>query len=127
MSGFEVIGVVLGAFSLVLEAVKTYHSATQDNHDLKRIRQWVKTERLFLQNTCEKLLVSIVPNEKIAGYLEDPFGPLWKTGEAQALLRLRLWTSYELFEETVQEMRRALNALKRELERIFVRSTLIQH
>ncbi|KAF7531685.1 hypothetical protein G7054_g8633 [Neopestalotiopsis clavispora] len=122
MSGFEVVGVVLGAIPLILEVVKTYRSTADIIRELKTLGRCLETEHLILYNTCEKLLVSIVPVARIEDYLKDPFGPLWGTEEAQVLLQRRLWKSYRLFEQTVQEMKRAV----KELGDIFGMNILIE-
>lgn len=111
MSGFEVVGVVLGAIPLVIEIVRECQSTTNYRREWKTLKRRLETEYLILQDTCEKPLISIVPFHKIASFLKDPFGSLWKTKEAQASLRRRLWNSYRLFEETVQEMKQAITQL----------------
>ncbi|KAI0153513.1 hypothetical protein BJ166DRAFT_358957 [Pestalotiopsis sp. NC0098] len=115
MSGFEVVGVVLGTIPVVLAIIEKYQSTRKSKSERDTLRRSLNTEHTTLQNTCEKLLVNIAPAGKIDAFLNDPFGPLWKTQEAHDSVRLRLWKSYDEFEETVRELKDAIDQLGQEL------------
>lgn len=111
MSGFEVVGVILGAIPIILSGINKYQSVRRFARELKTLKRGLQVEHLVLQTTCEKLLLKIVPVEETEAFIRNPLGPLWKTEQIQKSIRLRLWKSYRLFEETVQEMVDAVNEL----------------
>lgn len=117
MSGFEVVGVVLGVLPLAIEALKTYKSTLSSmrnvERSLKALIQDLETEQVRLRTTCEVLLEGIVPLSMIDTLLETPFGPQWELYDHQ--LRLRLWTSSAKFQEQVAEMQKAAEELKNNL------------
>ncbi|KAI0454724.1 hypothetical protein F5B21DRAFT_473944 [Xylaria acuta] len=76
MAGLEVAGLVLGTLPLAVKAVQgyreTFYSIKNVKRDLDYIERDLQTEKLRLQNTCEGLLVGIVPPRKIHSMIEDP-------------------------------------------------------
>ncbi|KAI1130827.1 hypothetical protein F5Y10DRAFT_234878 [Nemania abortiva] len=119
MSGLEIAGLVLGALPLAITAVQSYRNALRSistknvKRDLDYMERDLQTEQLRLQNTCETLLVGIVPPFKIHLMIEDPFGPEWKTYADK--LRLRLYTSYDTFDNCINEMSTATEELRLQL------------
>lgn len=82
MSGLEVAGLVLGAFPLAIKAVQGYRETLHSIQNVKRgldyMERNLQTEQRRLENTCEVLLVGIVPDIKLRSMIQDPFGPEWK-------------------------------------------------
>ncbi|KAI0404129.1 hypothetical protein F4802DRAFT_607720 [Xylaria palmicola] len=127
MSGLEIAGLVLGALPVAIKAAQGYretlYAIKNVQRDLRYIERDLETEQLILQNTCEALLVSIVPPTKIHSMIEHPFGPEWKSNADQLnenLLiiyyrRLRLYTSYGKFEEHIMDMLKATEDLSLKL------------
>ncbi|KAI1753977.1 hypothetical protein F4782DRAFT_528907 [Xylaria castorea] len=126
MAGLEVAGLLLGTLPIAVKAVQAYkeifHSVKNVSRDLNYIELDLRTEALRLQNTCETLLVGIVPPMKIHSMIEDPFGPGWKSYTEKLVLsisfessRLRLYTSYDVFEERIMEMLEATKELRLQL------------
>ncbi|KAI0908737.1 hypothetical protein F4823DRAFT_597526 [Ustulina deusta] len=117
MSGLEIAGLVLGTIPLAIKAVQSYretfYSIKHVKRDLDYMERDLQTEHLRLQNTCEALLEGIVSPVKMHSMIEDPFGPEWKSYVDP--LRLRLYTSYDKFEECIVEMSMAAQALKLQL------------
>ncbi|KAK6193628.1 hypothetical protein LQW54_012260 [Pestalotiopsis sp. IQ-011] len=111
MSGFEVVGVILGAIPIIISGINKYQSARRFARELKTLKRELQVEHLVLQTTCEKLLLKIVPVEETEAFIRNPLGPLWKNEQIPKSIRLRLWKSNRLFEETVQEMVGAVNEL----------------
>ncbi|KAF4963441.1 hypothetical protein FSARC_8538 [Fusarium sarcochroum] len=118
MSGFEVAGIVLGSIPIVVSALEFYMKGvgTLQNfrsykRTLKSLILTLKTEHVNLQNICEKLLVGIAPQTRIEEMIRDPFGGLWKEAEILNKLRLRLWTSLQVFDERAQDMREAIEEM----------------
>ncbi|KAJ4266014.1 hypothetical protein NW762_003987 [Fusarium torreyae] len=122
MSGFEVAGIVLGSIPIVVSALEFYMKGLgtlQNFRSYKRILKSLilalKTEHVNLQNICEKLLVGIAPQTRIEEMIRDPFGKLWKETEIFNRLRLRLWTSLQVFDERVHDMREAIEEMMEKL------------
>lgn len=115
MSGLEVIGVVLGTIPLLVSAFDTYSTFMRDRgkttSELKSLKRNLLTERAKLYNVCESLIVDIVPTHEIEPMLQDPFGPLWKTEGIDKKIRNRLQDSYDPFNETVAEIKEALESV----------------
>ncbi|KAF9770627.1 hypothetical protein IL306_011811 [Fusarium sp. DS 682] len=122
MSGFEVAGIVLGSIPIVVSALEYYMKGLgtlQNFRSYKRILKslilTLKTEHVNLQNICEKLLIGIAPQTRIEEMIKDPFGRLWKEQEIFDKLRLRLWTSLQVFDDRVQDMREAIEEMMEKL------------
>lgn len=123
MSGLEIAGVVLGSIPLAIAALEHYMDGIRaikhwQNYarELKSLKRNLNTERVKFQNVCETLLVGIVPSSKIEAMIDDPFGAQWHEGEMSRKLRVRLWRSFKLFEETVQDMEEAIKELMKRLD-----------
>ncbi|KAF4332065.1 hypothetical protein FBEOM_14144 [Fusarium beomiforme] len=122
MSGFEVAGIVLGSIPIVVSALEGYMrglGTLQNFRSYKRILKslilTLKTEHINLQNICEKLLIGIAPQTRIEEMIRDPFGDLWREEEIFNKLRLRLWTSLQVFDDRVQDMREAIEGMMEKL------------
>ncbi|KLP21356.1 uncharacterized protein LW94_10531 [Fusarium fujikuroi] len=122
MSGFEVAGIVLGSIPIVVSALQCYMNGLgtlQNFRSYKRILKslilTLKTEHVNLQNICEKLLTGIAPQTRIEEMIRDPFGDLWREEEIFNKLRLRLWSSLQVFDDRVQDMREAIQQMMEKL------------
>ncbi|KAH7196352.1 uncharacterized protein B0J16DRAFT_225 [Fusarium flagelliforme] len=117
MSGFEVVGVVLGVLPLAIEALKSYRAILSRirsaDRDLRALIQDLETERVRLQTTCEVLLDGIAPLSRIDDIVNKPFGPEWKQFDAN--IRGRLWTSMDTFRDNAREMQEAAEELSEKL------------
>ncbi|KAI1272275.1 hypothetical protein F5Y07DRAFT_380342 [Xylaria sp. FL0933] len=124
MSGFEIAGIVLGAVPLLISALEHYGDALSTlnkwrkyERELRSLVRNLDTERVKLQNVCEKLLVGIVPESQIEAMIKDPMGGLWKEEKIQARVQSRLWESYGSFEDTISDIKRAIDEMNQRLER----------
>ncbi|RYC86479.1 hypothetical protein BFJ63_vAg10619 [Fusarium oxysporum f. sp. narcissi] len=122
MSGFEVAGIVLGSIPIVVSALQCYMNGLgtlQNFRSCKRILKslilTLKTEHANLQNIYEKLLTGIAPQTRIEEMIRDPFGHLWREEEIFNKLRLRLWSSLQVFDDRVQDMREAIEEMMEKL------------
>ncbi|KAG9503661.1 hypothetical protein J7337_003612 [Fusarium musae] len=122
MSGFEVAGIVLGSIPIMVSALQCYMNGLgtlQNFRSYKRILKslilTLKTEHVNLQNICEKLLTGIAPQTRIEEMIRDPFGDLWREEEILNKLRLRLWSSLQVFDDRVQDMREAIEEMMEKL------------
>jgi hypothetical protein len=105
MSGFEVAGAVLGVIPLIISALEHYQDGVRViqrwrkyDRELQSLIRNIETERVRLQNVCEKLLDGLVPPSQIDAMVENPGGDLWMNESIQKKIRDRLWRSWELFE-----------------------------
>ncbi|KAI1347835.1 hypothetical protein F5Y01DRAFT_233001 [Xylaria sp. FL0043] len=124
MSGFEIAGIVLGAVPLLISALEHYGDALSTlnkwrkyERELHSLVRNLDTERVKLQNVCEKLLVGIVPESQIEAMIKDPMGGLWKEEKIQARVQSRLWESYSSFEDTISDIKRATDEMNQRIAR----------
>jgi hypothetical protein len=117
MSGFEVVGVVLGVLPLAIEALKSYRAILSRirsaDRDLRALIQDLETEQVRLRTTCEVLLDGIAPLSRIDDIVKKPFGPEWKQFDEN--IRGRLWTSMDTFRDNAREMEKAAEELSEKL------------
>ncbi|KAI1828134.1 hypothetical protein F4861DRAFT_244948 [Xylaria intraflava] len=114
MPGLEIVGVVLGALPVAIEAARAYRDTLSAFRNAKKAMDDLvldlETERLILRDTCELLLDGIAQPDEIISMIENPLGPEWKSYEKQ--LGLKLWESVHVFDEHVKHMLEATQALK---------------
>jgi len=122
MSGFEVAGIALGSFPIIVGALKLYINGASTiqkwrlfKRRLKRLLNSVETEQVKLKNVYEKLLWGIAHPTQIEDMIIDPFGPLWKSKDIYNKIRQRLQRSLKVFERTVEEIREITEELKQKL------------
>jgi ABC-type uncharacterized transport system YnjBCD permease subunit len=117
MSGFEIVGVVLGVLPLAIKAAQGYLAILSAHRTAKRditeLIQDLQTEEACLRNTCELLLTGVAPRAAVDKLVETPFGPEWEPFEKQ--LRLRLWRNHGEFMKQTIELQEAARELQRKL------------
>ncbi|GAW14164.1 hypothetical protein ANO14919_035580 [Xylariales sp. No.14919] len=123
MSGIEVAGLVLGAVPLLISALEHYGDGLSTlkrwrkyEHELRSLVRNLNTERVKLQNVCEKLLVGIVPESQIEAMIKNPLGGLWREEKTQKKIQSRLWEGYGLFEDTIADIKRAVDEMNERIE-----------
>lgn len=95
MSGFEVIGVILGAWPVIMHAVDMY-KAMKDHRGAERLRLELDTEEVIFSEFLHALLSSDVSDAdlvKLSAQLNDRSKPntdLWKDRVLQSKLEKRL-------------------------------------
>ncbi|KAI1179692.1 hypothetical protein F4777DRAFT_531444 [Nemania sp. FL0916] len=122
MSGFEVVGVVLGTIPLLISALEHYERGINTIQIMRRrakvmhsLATSLSTEQTILRNTCETLLRGIVRYEDMAPLLADPLGPLWQDPDIKARVERRLDHTLEDFEAQVYFMKGAVEELRSKL------------
>lgn len=122
MSGFEVVGVVLGVLPLVISALQSYSDGAQKiqrmlryKWELGKLIMRLEAEEAVFQNTCALLLDGIDGAVEMEELLKNPGGHLWKKGELGERLEIRLSTSYAVFFKLIIDMKDALEAFKKRL------------
>ena len=120
MSGFEVLGVVLGTIPLVVSGLEYYCKFMREwgkiPSELRSLNRQLTTERAKLYNVCDQLISDVVPQRDIEPMLQDPFGPLWQAKGTNDKIRRRLWDSYDSFEDTVREIGEELESVTQRLK-----------
>jgi hypothetical protein len=117
MSGFEVAGVVLALLPLAIKAARAYAVILSSNrtakYELTKLIQDLETEEACLRNTCELLLMGIVPHNAVDKLVKTPFGPEWEPFNEK--MRLRLWHTHASFVKHIDEMLAATKELHEKL------------
>lgn len=122
MSGFEVLGVVLGTIPLVISALEHYQQGLHTirrwhsyEAELQSLKRRLGIEKAIFVNTCEQLLSGIVCSVDHEKLIEEPFGELWAKPEIIDQVVLRLDHVFEPFRETLVAMNTALGEIKAKL------------
>ncbi|KAI0886875.1 uncharacterized protein GGS22DRAFT_118772 [Annulohypoxylon maeteangense] len=123
MSGFEIIGVVLAAFPLALEALKGYDEVSRRFHLFHEIRleySKCKFHLSFAQVTFKshlrRLLQPLIADEDKMNYLlSNPGGSSWVDQDIADLLQLRLGEMSELLIICIEGINNVIQELKRKL------------
>ncbi|RSM08746.1 hypothetical protein CEP52_004490 [Fusarium oligoseptatum] len=123
MSGFEIAGVVLGAFPIALSALEKYREGAKRVDLFYAIRREHKKCRddlvfnnlLFKSNLRRLLLPLVVDDDKIEELLSAPGGPGWREKELDNLLQKRMKDGYTLYFDYIAEMKRIMDELNRVL------------
>ena len=123
MSGFEVVGVVLGSLSLIISGLEHYRQSAEVFEDwwefkraYKKCITALEMEEQAFQNIRDVFLVSTtVSEEELEVLRANPFGDEWKDPVLEEKLRARLPRSYDLFLNTIGEYQETMERLKKEL------------
>ncbi|KAG7431293.1 hypothetical protein Forpi1262_v008130 [Fusarium oxysporum f. sp. raphani] len=123
MSGLEVAGIVLGSIPLLIialekytEGLSTLHRWRKYKRELQSLIRNLETERIKLQNVCEKLLLDLVPHYKIEALIDNPMGDLWREEETLKKVQFRLGKGFKVFQDTANDLRATLFDLGRLIE-----------
>lgn len=123
MSGFEVAGLVLGAFPLAISALEKYREVATRLGLFRHIRLQYKKCRddlefhrlVFKRNLRHLLLPLVVDDDRIEALLADPGGDSWKEPMVADLLEKRLQDSFELYIEYIEGMDCVMKEIHKEL------------
>ncbi|KAM0813604.1 hypothetical protein AB5N19_13600 [Seiridium cardinale] len=122
MSGFEVLGIVLGTIPLLVSALEHYQKGLNSirrwqsyEAELQSLKRKLGNENAIFLNTCQQLLSGIVGSVDHEKLVDEPFGELWSSIEIRDRIALRLDHVYEPFKATVVAMDVALREIKAKL------------
>ena len=123
MSGFEVAGVVLGAFPIAITALDKYREVAtrlglffKIQLEYKKWRDDLEFHRLLFARHMRQLLLPLVADDdKIKVLLAAPAGVAWQDPSIASLLEKRLGESYELYFEYMKGIKRVMNDINLEL------------
>ena len=124
MSGFEVAGIALAVFPILVDGMARFVDGVQT---IKRWRRYrvilqdyadvVESQRVYYQDTLEGLLTGIVQSEdEIKDLIEQPRGAMWKKPEYEEKLRQRLGRSHAVYLKMSDKMMKALISMCEKLE-----------
>jgi hypothetical protein len=120
MAGFEVAGLVLASFSLLIAALGHYaesinkiRSFWRDKDEVASLMVQLRTENTVLANSLEMLFIGVMKVEHVAGYFSDPGGSNWRM--AGDFVQQRLGGVYDVYLENVKGMAVSLERIKERL------------
>lgn len=122
MSGFEVAGITLAVFPIVVNGLTQFTEGIQTIKHWRRYRiqlaqyaQILGNHHVFYRETLTQLLIDIVPSDEDLALMEDPEAAIWKKREYDRRLHERLDGSYDSYLENMQTMVKALREISKEL------------
>jgi hypothetical protein len=125
MSGFEIAGLVLGAFPLAILALEKHREVAtrlglfyKIKLEHKKCMDDLVYQQLYLKRHLRKLILPLKVNyddAKINELLADPDGPGWKDATVSAMFEERLQDSYELYLSYIQSIKETMDRLNHEL------------
>ena len=110
VSGFEIVGVILGLVPLVTGSIEHCRSRN-DMRDLRQLERSFKTQRHIFENTIEELLSPLLSDVQLARLLEDPNNTLWQDPNSSAKLEAHLGEDYESFQEILEDVKIMIDEL----------------
>ncbi|KLU83003.1 hypothetical protein MAPG_02070 [Magnaporthiopsis poae ATCC 64411] len=124
MSGFEIAGVVLGAFPLAISAIDGYRRVARKVDAWRDVRliytrcsEDLKNEQLLFKRHLRLLVFPLVSDVVAAqDLLDNPSGPRWADADIAELLEKKLGESFELYICYVQRIKEAIDDVSAEME-----------
>ena len=110
VSGFEIVGVILGLVPLVTGSIEHCRSRN-DMRDLRQLERSFKTQRHIFENTIEELLSPLLSDVQLARLLEHPSDTLWQDMNLSAKLEAHLGEDYESFQEILEDVKIMIDEL----------------
>lgn len=124
MSGIEIAGLLLGAFPLIISALEHYRESTaviedwwQIKKEYRKCKNQIEVQELAFDNNMKRLLLPlvVVDDDEIAALIAEPGGMKWKDPALEDTLKKRLPKSYDLFLDTINDIKSTVEDLKEEL------------
>lgn len=122
MSGFEIVGVVLGVFPLLIEGVKFCTDETgflndifHYEHVLRRIGRSLSREQALFRTSCERFMEDIASQcgageDEVAEMMKNASDPRWRYG--------KLCTEDIFSQKSVQEYLETVEDMSYELDKV---------
>ena len=112
MSGFEIAGIALAVFPIVVDGLEHFVQGLQTIKDWRRYRVklqdyagMMESARVFYLDTLEELLNGIVQSEdEMEVLMAKPGGPTWKQPYYEERLKQRLGRSHNAYLRTLETM-----------------------
>lgn len=120
MSGFEVAGLVLAVFPVVVKGLQQFTDGVQTikawkyyRRELAKYSRTLETQRIDYLNTVEQLFEGIIQsNDELEELMENPAGAFSQYEES---LRHRLDRSYTNYLDVMRDMLEALGKMRKEM------------
>lgn len=114
---------MLGAFPLLISALEHYRQSVEVLDDWWQIKKEytkckneVKIQELAFEGNLERFLLPlVVDDDEVAMLIAEPGGSCWKNPVLEEILKGRLPKSYDLFVDTISDIKVTMEDLKREL------------
>jgi hypothetical protein len=125
MSGFEIVGVVLGTLPLIISAIEHYKDPLEEyshyESTLKKLRVRLRFNQELFQDTLRRFLLPEFSKSQLDTLFPDitdvtTSAANWGKSEVQAQLRIRLGKRSNTFLDLVQEMLKVLEKLMEKLD-----------
>lgn len=124
MSGFEIAGVVLGAFPLAISAIDGFRRVARKVDAWREVRliytrcsEDLKNEQLAFKRHLRLLVFPLVSDVVAAQeLLDNPSGPRWADPDIAELLQKKLGESFELYICYVQRIKETIDNIRAEIE-----------
>ena len=123
VTGVETAGLVLGSIPLILATLEFYGRGIAVTKRCFKYREQfqsliveLRTENAICVNSINLLLVGIVTQKNMAGFLADPCGDRWKEEKFHLKLKQRLGTSYDSYMAAINELSRTADVFKDKLK-----------
>ena len=123
MSGFEVAGIALGVFPILVDGMVRFIDGVQTIKWYRRYRARLQdyadimgAQSIWYQDTLEELLTDIVQNEEeLEELIAQPTGALWENPKYGQKLKQRLGRSHEVYLRQSEKMVTALLSMCEDL------------
>jgi hypothetical protein len=127
MSGFEVVGVILGVLPILIETVKAYSSVYSSLRTFRHYSKEVKTIQIQFSvhhgifiNECRLLLCMIEDEHGAKEMLDDTTDPRWNSKELNDRLSGILKDNLQLCRSIIEASKDRVEDLRAELEKFDV-------
>ena len=123
MSGVEAVGLLLGAFPLLISALEHYREGAELLSDwwriqraYKKCKQDIEYHRILFESNVEEFLLPLVVDEaELRVLMANPAGDEWEDPELGKRLQERLPKSYNLYLDIIGDINKLMEKLKKEL------------
>lgn len=119
----EAASFILAALPLIISGLEHYAEGVETiakwwsyKRELKSLVRVLDAEHARFIGTCEKILDGLVSPIELRGLLAAPGGPLWKDGNLDRKLKMRLQQAYSPYLRSVADMVDAVRILEAKLE-----------
>lgn len=122
MSGFEIVGVILGALPLIIsglehyaDGVETIKTVARAAQEFRHVARRLEAENSIFRNDIELLLGDCVDVGLQKLLMDDAEGKEWESPLVEEALKSRLQSSYTSYLETAKSIGKSIEEFKARL------------
>lgn len=122
MSGFEVVGVILGGLPLIISCLEHYTNGVKKITaalgavaEFKRVSRKLRAQEQVFRNTLELLILDCIDIGMQQVLMHDLGGQEWQRPEIEEALKSRLQKSYSTYAEHVKSIEQSILKLRESL------------